>query len=355
MKSNIKKIALMSVLLLGLTGCRDNISNISSNANEDCNNKAQLLVEQNDRKIYTYCLNNATIKINDKEENLKNFIETDSKAIDKIINTLKLKDSFSDGGTKLYKGKNLTLVKCNTLDGNRDIYIGDQNMEFKQNFCDNDNYTFVRTYTVKSIKEYKEQQYTDDGTPVSYGNSFEVELYQFQAETKKVIINNLWDIKLEENKTYEFELQLYEDATNIEDSVEYIFKHSNIIEIRETDKIGLDQVQEPIKLNDELINVEGKYASYELVTNLEKNQYASTEILVKFDNVLYGKSYAIIDYAGGSEKIGVIDKLIDKKYVPKLNNETNSEEILNAEVYNKTEDSIVLLYNNKYVLFGKIK
>jgi len=249
MKNNIKKFALVSVLLLGLTGCRDNISNISSNTNKDCNNKAQLLVEQKDRKIYTYCLDNATIKINDKEENLKNFIETDDKAIDKIIDTLKLESTYSDGGTKLYKGENLTLVKCNTLDGNRDIYIGDQNMEFKQNFCDNDNYTFVRTYTVKSVKDYKEQQYTDDGTPVSYSNSFEVELQQFQAETKKVIINNLWDIKLEENKTYEFELQLYEDATNIEDSIEYIFKYSNIIEIRETDKTGLEQSQEPIKQN----------------------------------------------------------------------------------------------------------
>jgi len=59
----------------------------------------------------------------------------------------------------------------------------------------------------------------------------------------------LWDIKLEENKTYEFELQLYEDATNIEDSIEYIFKYSNIIEIRETDKTGLEQSQEPIKQN----------------------------------------------------------------------------------------------------------
>ena len=355
MKNNIKKFALVSVLLLGLTGCRDNISNISSNTNKDCNNKAQLLVEQKDRKIYTYCLNDVTIKINDKEENLKNFIETDDKAIDKIIDTLEFEDAFSDGGTKTYRGENLTLVKCYTLDGNRDIYIGNQNMKFKQNFCDNNNYTFVRTYTVKSIKEYTEQQYTEDGTPVSYSNSFEVELHQFQAETKKVIINNLWDITLEENKTYEFELQLYEDATKIEDSIEYIFKHSNIIEIRETDKIGLDQLQELIKQNNESTNAEDKYANYELVTNLEKNQYASTKILVKFDNVLYGKSYAIIDYAGGSEKLGVIDKLIDNEYVPKFNNETNTEELLNAEVYNKTEDSIVLLYNNEYVLFGKIK
>ena len=99
-----------------------------------------------------------------------------------------------------------------------------------------------------------------------------------------------------------------------------------------------------------------KAENYDLITSLKKNEKASTEILVKFDGVLYGKSYAIIDYAGNleSEKIGTIDKLVDKEFVPKLDNETNTKDILNAEVYNKTEDSIVLLYNNEYVLFGKV-
>ena len=105
--------------------------------------------------------------------------------------------------------------------------------------------------------------------------------------------------------------------------------------------------------NGEWIKVE----NYDIVTSLEKNEKASTEILVKFDGVLYGKSNAIIDYAGNleSERIGVIDRLVDSKYVPKFDNETNTKEILNADVYNKTEDSIVLFYNNEYVLFGKIK
>ena len=246
MKKGFKKVVFLGVLVICLTGCGNNISNIILNTNKECNNKAELLVEQKNRKIYTYCLTDATIKIDGKEENLKNFIETDNSAIEKIIDTLELKDSFSDGGTKLYRGENLTLVKCNTLDGNRDIFIGDQNMKFKQNFCDNDNYTFVRTYTVNSIKEYNEQQYTDDGTPVSYSNSFEVELQQFQSEPKKVIINNLWDVKLEEKKTYEFELQLYSDAKNVEDTIEYIFKHSSIIEIRETNLVGLEQLQDPM-------------------------------------------------------------------------------------------------------------
>jgi len=105
--------------------------------------------------------------------------------------------------------------------------------------------------------------------------------------------------------------------------------------------------------NGEWIKVE----NYDLVTSLEKNEKASTKVLVKFDGVLYGKSNAIIDYAGNieSERIGIIDRLVDSKYVPKFDNETNTKEILNAEVYNKTEDSIVLFYNNEYVLFGKIK
>lgn len=103
------------------------------------------------------------------------------------------------------------------------------------------------------------------------------------------------------------------------------------------------------------VKVNDIYNNYQLVSTLKKSQYASNEVLVRFDGELYGKSYSIIDYAGGLEgKIGTINKLIDKEYVPKLDNETNNAEIINAEVYNKTEDSIVLFYNNEYVLFGRL-
>ncbi|MBE6139346.1 MAG: hypothetical protein E7174_02445 [Firmicutes bacterium] len=102
------------------------------------------------------------------------------------------------------------------------------------------------------------------------------------------------------------------------------------------------------------VKVNDKSGGYQLVSTLKKVQHVSTEILVQFDGVLYGKSNAIIDYAGGTEKIGVIDKVIDSNYVPKFDNETNREEIKNAEVYDKTDKSIVLLYNNEYVLFEKI-
>jgi len=102
------------------------------------------------------------------------------------------------------------------------------------------------------------------------------------------------------------------------------------------------------------VKVNDKSGGYQLVSTLKKVHHTSTEILVQFDGVLYGKSNAIIDYAGGTEKIGVIDKVINSNYVPKFDNETNREEIRNAEVYDKTDKSIVLLYNNEYVLFEKL-
>ena len=128
----------------------------------------------------------------------------------------------------------------------KDIYIGNDNMKFKQNFCKDNNYTFIRTYTVKDISKYAEQQYDEDGNRVSYGNSFKVELNEFQGETKTVIINNLWDITLEKNKTYEFEFMINEDVTNVKDEIEDIFKNSTIVGVKETTKTGLEQIQEPM-------------------------------------------------------------------------------------------------------------
>lgn len=96
-----------------------------------------------------------------------------------------------------------------------------------------------------------------------------------------------------------------------------------------------------------------QYDDYKKNSNLS-SETASTEELVKFEGTLYGKSYAMIDYAGGSSSIGVVDKLIDSDYIPKLNGETNTKEILNALVFDKTDHSVVLQYNNEYVLFEKI-
>lgn len=95
------------------------------------------------------------------------------------------------------------------------------------------------------------------------------------------------------------------------------------------------------------------YSSYKMVSTLSSDK-ADIKVLVKFDGILYAKSYRIIDYAGGTDSVGTIDKLIPDIYVPKLNGETNTSSILNALVFDVSANSLVLKYDNEYVLFVKI-
>ena len=70
---------------------------------------------------------------------------------------------------------------------------------------------------------------------------------------------------------------------------------------------------------------------------------------------MYGESGCLIDYRGGTEPIGKITKLVDSIYVPKYNNETNTKKILNALVYESTENAVILKYENVARLFEKIE
>lgn len=245
MRKEIVTLLIVGIAVLGITGCGSKKDFHIEYQNQSECNKPKLLLSKEGRNIYTYCLEDTSIKINDEKTELKSYIEDNPDAVDEIINTLKLEDTLKDGGTQIYKG-DITLIQCNTLDGNKDIYIGNKDMKFKQNFCKDNNYTFIRTYTVEEISKYTEQQYTEDGIPVTYGNSFKVTLSEFEGQTQTVIINNLWDITLEKDNTYEFELMINEDAVDIKDDIDYIFKNSTIVGVKETTKTGLDQIKEPI-------------------------------------------------------------------------------------------------------------
>ena len=242
-----KKIIYLILMLFIVTGCtkNDSVTNITFNNISDCNNKPQLLVTKEDINIYTYCINDVMLNVNNKKFDLKEYINSKEKPIEKIIEILKVDDVIYDGGTTIYKGNNITLIRCNTLDGNKDIYIGDSNMKYKENFCKKNNYTFIKTYTIRNIEEYTEQQY-ENGIPVTYAISYQVKLKDFEGNEHIVIINNIWD-KLKKGKTYEFEFMFYDYLTDMKDDTQYIFKNSKIIEIRETNKNIADQTNEKIK------------------------------------------------------------------------------------------------------------
>ena len=245
----MKKIIYLILVLICITGCNknDSISDITFSNIDNCNKKPQLLLKKDNVNIYTYCINDVMVTANKKQFNLKEYINSNENSIEKIIEALNKEDIAYDGGTTIYKGNNITLIKCNTVDGIKDIYIGDSNMKHKENFCKENNYTFVKTYKIQNIEEYTEQQY-ENGIPVTYGISHQVKLKDFKGEEHTVILNNVWD-KLEKDKTYEFEFMFYEYLTDVKDDVQYIFKNSYIIEIRETNKDINNQINEKIYID----------------------------------------------------------------------------------------------------------
>lgn len=258
MKKIIKIFLIINLFLL-LSGCNskkdlkeDNKYNyiIEVIEKDNCNHKPELYYTKDERSIYTYCLDSVKITEEGKTTELKSYIKNHNKTFGEVINAVISesslndgeKESYLDGGTTKFTNDDLTFIRCNATFQSYDIYIGPQNMDMKSNFCKANNKTIVRTYTVKSIEEYTEQQYNEEGFPTTYGNSFKVTLSQFQGETKTFIINNI-PIDLEENETYEFELMNW---GILNDDIESIFKKSLIVEIRKTDKLGLAQTQDPL-------------------------------------------------------------------------------------------------------------
>lgn len=128
----------------------------------------------------------------------------------------------------------------------------------------------------------------------------------------------------------------------------------NNIAITITDETIPDVMPTPLQEIEKIELLDDKkYGEYEKVADFKEGKYAE-EPLVKFNGTLYTKSNKIIDYIGGVAQIGTINQLIDSDYVPKVDGETNSKELLNAGVYPGGDNEIVLNYNNDYVLYEKV-
>ncbi len=96
-------------------------------------------------------------------------------------------------------------------------------------------------------------------------------------------------------------------------------------------------------------------AKYEKVSSLKKMDSADIHTLVKFDGAVYAQSYAVIDYAGGGEMLGQINMLTDSDLIPHWHGETNSEELRDAWVCERSGESLILCVDGEYRLFEKVK
>ena len=112
----------------------------SENNNENIKFKEYLKLDN--RTIYlAENVSELFIVENKNQTSLKKYIinstESKDKSIESITNLLNKQSILKDGGTIIFKNKdkNITLIKCNAIDGNKDIYIGNYNLNFKSNMC----------------------------------------------------------------------------------------------------------------------------------------------------------------------------------------------------------------------------
>lgn len=92
--------------------------------------------------------------------------------------------------------------------------------------------TFTKTYKVLNKTSYQEN------------NSYYLTLQLFQGEVDTVIVKNTKE-NIEEGKTYEFTFAK-DNSKNHEDKIKFIFSNYELVEVKETDKVGLAQIQESI-------------------------------------------------------------------------------------------------------------
>ena len=143
--------------------------------------------------------------------------------VEKGIGSIKLSGEEIKNGTNYGNGNN----KVDIDGGVGSIKIGFE-MPLEDCFI-----SFIRTYNILNV------------TPAEEENSYYLTLQQFQGEVDTVLVKNLNE-KLVVGKNYEFKFEKG-NSTKIDDNIDSIFKNTKIISINETNKEGLDQIQDPIK------------------------------------------------------------------------------------------------------------
>lgn len=200
-----------------------------------------------------------------------------------------------DGGTTIYENNGYQVILCNTLSGNRDVYIGINGMldALDGEYCGHEKSNekkFIRTYHI--VKAYE------------YNDEFLYVTLKQNNDSATVKINKTNNIVV--GKTYEFSFYAFDE---FKDTIENIFNYSTLLSIKETDKIDSEQINEPIYVNK-------KYDRNELdkiEMTIEEGSLTNTSATVIIKdlsgyNTIYGSSFTIEKYVNGiwveAEKTG---------------------------------------------------
>ncbi|HBA37915.1 MAG TPA: hypothetical protein DCY94_04265 [Firmicutes bacterium] len=210
----------------------DNVENIAVAPSNE--NSLKNYQGKDNRTIWFYAIDSVQIQTDKNNFALRDILKYDQMDLNKISDYLENnpkieKFKIKNIGT-VYKNNWYTAVVCNTTDGNRDIYFGTPDFErdLVGNYCGKNNYSvFTRTYIINDVLEDNDEEHIN------------LVLSIFQDETASVQIKKITDFQ--SNKAYEFKFR-----TNItfEDTIKNVFDNSQIIEVCETDKGGIEQINE---------------------------------------------------------------------------------------------------------------
>jgi len=145
---------------------------------------------------------------------------------------------FYDGGTTVFQNERYQVIFCNTLNGNKDIYIGKSDMleNLEGNYCGkekNETKSYIRTYEVLSASVNSNDK-----------EFMNVTLRQNNGNIGTVTIHN--STTLIPGQTYQFSFYTF---NKFEDTIENIFKYSTLLKTIETDKNINEQINEEIYIN----------------------------------------------------------------------------------------------------------
>ncbi len=150
MKDKFFNIVFGVVFVLILTGCSkkdtietniimDNDYHLIVVKKANCENETKEYYEYNGQKIFLVCLDEIYLKNEHEKITLSKYMQNLGLSYEEVLNKLlvsfKMTDALYDGGTTIYRNDSLSIIKCNTLDNNKDIYIGNQNLAKEENYC----------------------------------------------------------------------------------------------------------------------------------------------------------------------------------------------------------------------------
>lgn len=204
-----------------------NYDKIEIESSDVCD-EPKLYYEGEDFNIYTYCLNSIKLAGDSDRVELKDFFQTDF-TLDNLYDRLEKQEVYKDGGSTMYRAKkaDISVLRCNTLEGNKDVYIGRGNMQYEENFCKS-------SYSIINEKNF---DVSFDVLLVSLDND---EAYKYltlsivnvgQVETVRVKSEDIKNIK----KMGAYKISFEAENVPFKGDIKSIFENSKIVAIKKED------------------------------------------------------------------------------------------------------------------------